>query len=249
MTGLYLGLVRLVHRRKARIAASWALAPEFIPGDADFCQAVAETDAVISVSKCTVQQFRTMYGWRGDVHVVPYHNELFFAEPLPLPPGPPWRIGYLGRLEVRQKNLEQLLQAFAGLASVRTDVELHFYGGGSGQPALQQQARALGIHDRVFFHGRYDHRQELRRILAACHLFAYPSRFEGGPCFSLLELMQAGRYCVASAVGGIPDLYEGRPNIDAFVTPGDAAKLRAALIDAVARVATGAVDAQEIHFH
>jgi len=58
--GLYLDLVRLVHNRGAKIAASWMFAPEFLVPDMPhyepFCQAVEETDVVISVSECTKHQ-------------------------------------------------------------------------------------------------------------------------------------------------------------------------------------------------
>lgn len=247
MPELYLRLVRLAHARGARLAASWMLAPEFLPPTRpDFSRAVAETDAVVSVSACTAGQFRTVYGHDGPVHVVPYHNLTFFDAPLPLPPGPPWRIGYLGRLEIRQKNLDQLITAFAALARERSDVELHLHGRGPDQPALERQVAEAGIGGRIVFHGPYDHRRDLPGIMATNHLFVYPSRYEGGPCFSLLEMMQAGRFCVASAVGGIPDLYAGRPELGTLVSPGDVPGLRAALAGAVVRVASGAVDGASI---
>jgi len=245
MASLYLGLVGGVHRQRARLAVSWALAPEFLkPHNKDFCKAVAETDAVVSVSRCTADQFRNVYGFEGKVHVVPYHNFPFFEAVVALPAGPPWKIGYLGRLERKQKNLVELLVAFARLASVRADVELHLHGQGPDQSFLEQKVSEEGLENRVIFHGSYDHRFDLPRIMARCHLFVYPSRFEGGPCFTLLELMQAGRFCVASRVGGIPDLYEERPNLGTLVEPGDIAGLAAALADAVTRVSTGSINGE-----
>jgi glycosyltransferase involved in cell wall biosynthesis len=247
MPELYAQLGRLIHRRGAKIAASWMLAPEFLPPPrSDFCQAVAETDAVISVSYCTVSQFKSVYGYNGRVDVVPYHNLVHFDRPLPLPSGPPWKIGYLGRLEIRQKNLDHLVDVFSSLAHQRRDVELHLHGCGPDQRELEQQVIATGIRDRVFFHGAYDHRRDLEEILARSHFFVYPSRYEGGPCFSLLEMMQAGRFCVASRVGGIPDLYEGRPQLGSLVAPDDASQLRAALESAVQRVAGGLLDGAAI---
>jgi glycosyltransferase involved in cell wall biosynthesis len=231
---LYWHMVSLVHRHKARLAASWALAPEFVlPSRADFIQAVAETDVVISVSRCTVNQFKSLYGYDGPVHVVPYHNLSVFDRPLPLPAGPPWKIGYLGRLEMRQKNLDQLITAFGRLVATRPDIELHLHGHGPDQSTLEHIVHQERLHSRVFFHGSYDHRRDLPSIMARCHFFVYPSRFEGGPCFTLLELMQAGRYCVASRVGGIPDLYEGHPEAGLLVTADDTESLRLALEQAI----------------
>ena len=244
---LYLGLVRGVHRRKARLAASWMFAPEFLsPEDKNFAKAVAETDAVISVAHCTAGQFKTVYGYSGPVHVVPYHNFLFFPDVVALPSAPPWKIGYLGRLERKQKNLTELLTAFSGLASTRSDVELHLHGRGPDESFLRDMVRQQKLEDRTFFHGGYDHRHDLPRIMQQCHFFVYPSRFEGGPCFSLLELMQAGRFCVASRVGGIPDLYENQPNLGALVEPGDISSLQTAFSETIDRIAAGAIKGEII---
>ena len=244
---LYLGLVRAVHRRKARIAASWMFAPEFLsPNDKNFAKAVAETDAVISVAQCTANQFKSVYGYTGKVHVVPYHNFLFFQEPVSLPPGPPWKIGYLGRIERKQKNLTELITAFSNLAATRSDVELHIHGRGPDEEFLRATVHQQNLDNRVFFHGGYDHRTDLPAIMQRCHFFVYPSRFEGGPCFSLLELMQAGRFCVASHVGGIPDLYENRPDLGILVEPGDIPSLQAALSDTVSRIEAGVINENPI---
>jgi glycosyltransferase involved in cell wall biosynthesis len=247
MPELYLGLVRSVHRRKAQLAASWMLAPEFLaPPNKSFNRAIAETDAVVSVARCTAGQFRSVYGYDGKVHVVPYHNFLFFQKAVPLPTGPPWKIGYLGRLERKQKNLAELLDAFSRLTLKRSDVELHLHGHGPDEAFLRQAVSRANLDDRVFFHGAYDHRWDLPKIMKQCHFFVYPSRFEGGPCFTLLELMQAGRFCVASRVGGIPDLYENSPDLGTLVTPGDVTELEAALDNAVRRVAAGTIDGGRI---
>jgi len=251
---VYLSLVRSAHRRRAKVAVSWFLAPEFWPpipevmgtsGDA-FCQAVAETDAVISVSQCTAYQFREVYGYPGKVHVVPYHNLLFFQNPLPLPTAPPWKIGFMGRLDMEQKSLDTLLQAIGLLLQVRQDIQLHLYGGGADEAKLTALAASLDIQSHVVFHGIYDHRRDLSAILLNCHFFVHPSRWEGGPCFSLLELMQAGRYCVAARVGGIPDLYAGLPNIGLLVPCGDATALSQALLATIANLAMGTIDGDKI---
>jgi glycosyltransferase involved in cell wall biosynthesis len=250
MSELYLRMVQLVHRRQARIAASWMFAPEFLPpvppyGE-KFCQAVAQTDAVISVSKCTEHQFKEVYGYTGQVHIVPLHNLLFFPEPIPLPPHPPWKIGFIGRLDIKQKNLDTLLQALVPVVQECQQVELHLYGRGPDQTQLEALAISLGIQKQVVFHGAYDHRKDLRQIMANCHFFVYPSRFEGGPCFTLLELMQAGRFCVAAPVGGIPDLYKGFPEVGLLVSPDNLSELSQGMLTALERVANGAISGDTI---
>jgi glycosyltransferase involved in cell wall biosynthesis len=250
MPELYLELVRAVHARGAKIAASWIFAPEFLKPPAhlaaNFCQAIRETDAVISVSQCTVHQFASSYGYDGPVHVVNYHNIEFCPATLPLPVGGPLKIGYMGRLEIYQKNLDTILESFSILAAKRHDVELHIYGGGPDADEFSKLARADSLDGRVFLHGPYDHRRDLNRIISSCHIFIYTSRFEGGPCFSLLELMQAGRFVVTSPVGGIPDIYAGRPDLGVMVTPDDPAAMANALDEALEKVASGKIDAAAI---
>jgi glycosyltransferase involved in cell wall biosynthesis len=244
--------VRLIHRRKAKIAVSWFTAPEFWPPTVagayakEFSQAVAETDAVISVSKCTVRQFKEVYGYSGRVHVVPYHNLLFFKEALPLPSGPPWKIGSLGRLEAKVKNLDTLLHVFANVLEVRRDVELHCYGDGPDRMQLERLALDLAIDRRVSFHGAYDHRRDLPEIMNNCHFFVHPSRVEGGPCFSLLEILQAGRFCVAARVGGLPDLYEGYPDVGLLVDRNDEKSLYQGLMLALEKAEKGLIDSKKI---
>ncbi|MBN1354264.1 MAG: glycosyltransferase [Candidatus Omnitrophica bacterium] len=249
---LYLPLVRLAHKCKAKIAVSWFLAPEFWPPSiagiyaGEFSQAVNETDAVISVSKCTTHQFKEAYGYTGYVHVVPYHNLMFFRETVPLPAGPPWKIGYMGRLDMKQKNLDTLLGAFTDVLEVRRDLELHCYGDGPDRMELEEMAFNSGVHKHVYFYGTYDHRRDLPEIMNNCHFFTHPSRAEGGPCFSLLEVLQAGRFCVASRVGGIPDLYDGHPEAGLLIDPNDQKSLSSGLLAAVERTVNGSIDANAI---
>lgn len=243
---LYLDLVRLVHHRGAQIAASWMFAPEFLVPESShyesFCKAVEETDRVISVSECTTHQFEEVYGYEGPVEVVRYHNVPLFDEPVSLPDGPPWRIGYMGRLSIEQKNLDTLLRAFVRLRDSGMDVELHFYGDGPDEEELAHLAATLEVEEAVTFHGRYDHRTDLPDIMADNHVFTYISNYEGGPCFTLLELLQAGRYVVASPVGGIPDIYEEHPEAGLLVDAGDPDQIADALETALRKVESGDVD-------
>jgi glycosyltransferase involved in cell wall biosynthesis len=251
MPEIYLPLVRAVHAASGKLAASWAFAPEFLPPAAgsagrDFCRAVGETDTVISVATCTKDQFKSVYGYSGPVHVVRYHNRALFKAPLPMPAGPPYGIGFMGRIDIHHKNLDTILAAFRMLAAKRRDVVLNMHGGGNDIERFQMMVADAGLIGRVILHGRYDHARDLPKIVAANHVFVYTSRFEGGPCLSLIELLQAGRFVVASPVGGIPDIYDGRPDIGALV-PSDSPEAIAAAFDhALTRASQGAIDPARI---
>ena len=69
----------------------------------------------------------------------------------------------------------------------------------------------------------------------------YTSYFEGGPCFSLLEAMQAGRYVLASAVGGIPDLYADHPEAGMLLDSKDAAAIAGGIRAVVRKLELGEV--------
>jgi len=246
LADLYLELVRLVHSRGAKLAASWMFAPRFLDPDppirGSYCAAIEETDAVISVSECTKDQFAEVYGYHGPVHTVRYHNLPLFEKPVALPDGPPWKIGYMGRLSIQQKNLDTLLYAFRRLHEEEGQTELNLYGGGGDRRELELLADELGIGGVVTFYGRYDHRSDLPGIVSENHLFTYTSSYEGGPCFTLLELLQAGRYVVASRIGGIPDIYEGRPEIGLLLDNQNQDAIYNGLREAVGRAKSGALD-------
>jgi glycosyltransferase involved in cell wall biosynthesis len=255
MPELYLWLVRLVHSRNARIAASWIFAPlslsQRTPAHLQerFSEAVRETDAVISVAKCTAGEFSRAYAYDGEVHVVRYHNLPVFPAPVPLPPAPPYRIGYMGRIEIVHKNLDMVLEGFRELCRRRGDVELHFFGGGPDEAEFAAMVARADLGGKVVLHGRYDHRTDLPRIVASCHLFIYPSRYEGGPCLSLLELLQAGRFVVTSPVGGIPDIYDGHSEFGIMAPPDDRGAFVDALEAGLARVAAQGVDQAAMREH
>ncbi len=247
---LYPELVRLVHSRGAKIGASWMFAPEFIVPDPPhfdpFCRAVERTDAVVSMSTCTTHQFEEVYGYDGPVEVVPLHNLPLFGEAIPLPDGPPWSVGFIGRLSIRQKNLDTILRAFRQLHEAIPQAKLNLYGDGPDEDDLRGLAAELGLHDAVEFHGRYDHRHDLADIMGENHVFVHTSHYEGGPPFTVLELLQAGRYLVTSPVGGIPDVYRDRPDLGLMVPPDEADAIARALENAVDRVRRGDVDPDQI---
>jgi glycosyltransferase involved in cell wall biosynthesis len=247
MPEIYLSLVRAVHARGARLAASWMFAPEFLlppPGrtGASFKRAIIETDAVISVAECTKRQFGDIYGYDGPVQVVRYHNREIFPAPVPPPQWPPFAIGFMGRIAIDQKNLDTVLDAFQRLAARRADVHFNFHGGGQDLEQFRSMIANAGLEARVTLHGPYDHRRDLPAIISANHLFVYTSRYEGGPCFALIELLQAGRFVVTSPVGGIPDIYAGRPEIGDLVPPDVPVVIADALDCALMRIEEGAID-------
>ena len=125
----------------------------------------------------------------------------------------------------RHKGHRHLLDAVARLRGGPAECTLLLVGDGPERAALQEQAAALGIDAR--FLGR---RADTAPLRARADAVVLPSLEEGMPN-AVMEAMAAGRPVVATAVGGTPELLEGR---GLLVAPGRAD----ALADALARVLT-----------
>lgn len=103
-------------------------------------------------------------------------------------------IGHVGRFHYA-KNHEYLLQIFAALCRKGDkDYALLLLGEGGGMEAAGNQAKELGISDKVLFAGNkrnvYDYYQ-------AMDYFVYPSRFEGLPG-TVVEAQTSGLRCLMS---------------------------------------------------
>jgi glycosyltransferase involved in cell wall biosynthesis len=141
----------------------------------------------------------------------------------------PWTLIAVGSLEQLYKGPDLALQALAELARRGREVRLRWIGGGHHQAELETLASELGVRERVEFLGQIP-RDRVLAELDRADLFIMPSRQEGLPR-ALVEAMARALPCIASAVGGIPELLEADeliPNQDA---PALARKLDALLGD------------------
>jgi len=128
----------------------------------------------------------------------------------------------------QEKAHDVLLAAIAALAPRHPTLALQIVGDGPRRAALEAQARALGVANRVEFLG---HREDVPELLARADAFVLPSRSEAFPN-GAIEAMAAGLPVVASAVGGLLDLIDdGRTGV--LVPPDDVTALAAALGDLI----------------
>jgi glycosyltransferase involved in cell wall biosynthesis len=124
--------------------------------------------------------------------------------------------------------LIEALRSSQALRSVRLDL----VGTGPLEPAIRSLVRAVGIEERVSFHGDQPE-DEVRRMVAGSDVLVQPSvlapdgDMDGIPN-TLIEAMALGIPVVATSVSGIPELV-----IDSvtgvLVGPGDPAELAAGL--------------------
>ena len=131
--------------------------------------------------------------------------------------------GGVGRLD-DAKGFEYLLQAAAEARANGARCRVLLTGDGPARPALEAEARRLGLGEAVRFLGR---REDPENIYPALDVFVLPSLREGSPNV-LLEAMACGVAAIASRVGGVPELIEDE--VDALlVPPAEATALAAAL--------------------
>jgi glycosyltransferase involved in cell wall biosynthesis len=148
------------------------------------------------------------------------------ADPVRLADGP--TILEVARL-ADVKGQRQLIRALACLDATAVLVGRDLEQGGAYEATLRDEARRLGVADRVILAG---YREDVPALLAGCDVFCLPSRAEGMPLV-VLEAMAQARPVVATAVGGTPELVvDGETGL--LVPPDDVDALARALKRALA---------------
>ena len=123
---------------------------------------------------------------------------------------------------------EDLLKAFAIIASRLPDAQLFIAGSGELRTALERQAETAGIAARVRFLGLVDN-QDLPRYYAAADLFVLPSRLESWGTV-MLEALACGTRVVATATAGATEAHRYFED-DLALTPLEAPEALAARVE------------------
>jgi glycosyltransferase involved in cell wall biosynthesis len=130
--------------------------------------------------------------------------------------------GIVGRVSA-VKGIPIALRALAS-GAVPDRVRLDVIGTGPLEARLRRQASALGLDDRVRFHG---FRRDRLDWLAHLDMLLMPSLYEGLP-YTLLEAMSLGLPVVAARVGGLAEVLR-HEETGLLVEPGDHEGLARAL--------------------
>ena len=110
---------------------------------------------------------------------------------------------YVGRL-AKEKSLDFLLRAFAGIVTQRPQARLLLVGKGPHERRLRRLTRKLDLGERVIFTGPIPH-DEVPHYAAAADLFVFPSVTETQGLV-LIEAMAAGAPVVAVEAPGSTDV-------------------------------------------
>jgi glycosyltransferase involved in cell wall biosynthesis len=144
-----------------------------------------------------------------------------------------------------QKDHAGLLEAMVDVRRQVPDVVLLLIGAGPLEPEIRATVDRLDLAANVRFLGP---RTDVARLLPGLDVFVLASRFEG-LAISLLEAMASGVACVATSVGGTPEVVtHGVDGI--LVPPGQPPSLATALVGVLAdeemRAAIGSAGAQRV---
>ncbi len=131
--------------------------------------------------------------------------------------------GTVGRL-APTKGLSYLIEAFERVKKQEPAAHLVLLGDGPCRAELEQQASNLSCRDAVHFLG---HRRNIEQLIRGMDVFVLSSVAEGMPR-AILEVMAAGIPCVATAVGGIPEIINSR-EVGLLAPPRDAEALAQAM--------------------
>jgi len=132
---------------------------------------------------------------------------------------------FVGRL-VQNKGLQYLVEAFAEVLRDIPEAKLIIAGEGTLKKELLIMIRKLNLQNSIKLVGRVPSK-ELPAIYAAADLVVLPSIMEGFG-MTLLEAMATAKPCVATAVGGIPEVViNGETGL--LVPPGDSSALHKAI--------------------
>jgi len=119
-----------------------------------------------------------------------------------------------------RKGIDTLIDAFVKVRLTGTDAHLYIVGVGPDRQQLEKQANDSAFAGDIHFMG---HLSDPREVLANADIFALASLHE--PCgLALIEARQMGCACIASSVGGNPEILDFG-NAGRLFTAGDAGDL------------------------
>ena len=148
----------------------------------------------------------------------------------PAPPRPARKqvvLGTAGGLKP-VKNHALLIRVLADLTAAGQDCELRIAGDGPERENLERLIARLGLTGRANLIGQCS---DMPAFLADLDVFVLPSDSESHPN-ALLEAMACGLPCVATSVGGVPDVLDDGA-VGVLVSPGQASEISAAIADLV----------------
>ncbi len=211
-------------RRRCRGAAAilyvtqWTLQQKYPPGPATSAQGVS--DVALGEEDLTEHESQAVFV-ASNVELGP---DALVTVPTERA-GPLRCLICVAAMEQPYKGHDVLLTALAECKRRGLHLRLLLVGDGRERPRLEELARKLGVKDAVCFMGFLPSGAAVRAVLGEADLFVLPSRVDAMPR-ALLEAMAMGLPCLATSVGGIPEVLPP----EALVPAGDASAMAERLL-------------------
>ena len=204
------------HQKTARVAGSrslftchglWAAVPEAARGRAPrnslLAQIVQGADDVTAVSQAVHRDLLDL-GADPRRTAVLYNGLQAPVEPPSAPSFDPPVFLCVARF-IRDKGVDTALAAFADVARDHPRARLRLAGGGPERAALEQQAVARGVAERVDFLG-WVPPEDVHAAMGAASAVLVPSRWEEPFGLVAAEAGQVARPAIVTRVGGLPEI-------------------------------------------
>ena len=140
----------------------------------------------------------------------------------------PLRLGFLGRLEHKQKGVLFLPDVVRELDAQGVDFQLRIGGAGIHENELRAQLAPWIRTGEVALEGLLS-REKVPSFLSQCDVYVFPSQFEGCPN-ALLEAMSAGCVPVAWVIEGITDFIVDHGKTGFLLPLGDTVGMADAIV-------------------
>ena len=205
-------------------------------------RALARSAGVIIASRTEAQRVMQTYGLDASkiARVMnPLDDSLWFPERRPDTrdalgvPQDTLLVVWHGRIDLAQKGIDVLLDAWGPVRSRMADQPPHLLliGSGPDDEALRKRLRVLDDRAITWIDEYIGDRSQMRRLLSSADLYVFPSRGEGQPS-APLEAMACGLPVVAADANGVPDIFEdGEASGGVLVPRGNADALADAMLD------------------
>lgn len=192
--------------------------------------ATRKAAAILPVTQALGQAMQQINGLEGHYQTIGNVVDTSLFTYRPPPPDQPFTFLHVSNFKPEQKNVSGLLQAFKSvLEQSLVPVRLHLAGDGdlSGLQsskvfkAIPAEAIELsGPHTEI----------DIARLIKQSHAFVLFSNAENQPVV-ILEALSSGRPCIATTVGGLPELIT--PERGLLVSPKDEAGLATAMLQMI----------------
>lgn len=181
---------------------------------------------IMPVSDHLGRSMRELNGLHGDYQTVSNVVDERLYSFAPPPSGPTFRLLHVSNFDDGPKNITGLLRAFAALKQQPGAPVSLLIAGDGDLGELQRMIDETG-HPGVTCSGPHTE-AEIAKLMRECHAFALFSNYENQPVV-LLEAQMSGRPCIATPVGGVPDIVI--PGETGLLVPvGDEAALGTAIL-------------------